>query len=134
MRKLKIGQISPLNLPVPPKKYGGAEKIIYWLCEELHKRGHQVHLFGSGDSKVSCNLLPIIHKSLWTVKQKNSSSYYSVEMAVITKKTRELKLDILHDHLGPASLPLTGLNVPLIHTLHVPFKEKDRIWAYRVLN
>jgi len=135
MKKLRIGQISPMNLPVPPKKYGGTEKIIYWLCQEFHKRGHKVFLFGTGNSKVNCKIIPIIKKGLWEMKKKNSSDYYNVEMAIVAKKARELKLDILHDHLGPASLPLTGLlDIPIIHTLHVPLKEKSRIWAYNKLN
>lgn len=133
MKKLRIGQISPINLPVPPKKYGGTEKIIYWLCQEFHKRGHKVFLFGTGNSKVNCKIIPIVKKGLWEMKQKNSNYYYNVEMAIIAKKVRELKLDILHDHLGPASLPLTGLDIPIIHTLHVPFSDKSRIWAYNKL-
>ncbi len=134
MKKLRIGQISPINLPIPPKKYGGTEKIIYWLCQKLHERGHKVFLFGTGNSKVNCKIIPIVKKGLWEVKQKNSNHYYNVEMAIVTQKARELKLDILHDHLGPASLPLTGLDIPIIHTLHVPFKGKHRIWAYNKLN
>lgn len=135
MKKLRIGQISPINLPIPPKKYGGAEKIIYWLCEELTKKGHEVFLFATGDSKVSCHLCPVIEKSLWTFQHKDSAPYYAYEMAVIARKAKELKLDILHDHLGPWSLTLYGqINIPIIHTLHIPIESKDRIWAYKKLN
>lgn len=135
MKKLRIGQISPINLPVPPKKYGGTEKIIYWLCEELSKRGHEVFLFAAKDSKVNCHLCPIINKSLWTFQPEESSPYYAYEMAVIARRAKELKLNILHDHLGPWSLTLYGqMSIPIIHTLHVPLGSKDRIWAYRELN
>jgi len=133
-RKLRIGQISPINLPVPPKKYGGTEKIVYWLCQEFHKRGHKVFLFGTGNSDVNCKIVPIVEKGLWETKQKKSNHYYNVEMAIVAQKARELKLDILHDHLGPSALPLTGLDIPMIHTLHVPFKGEDRVWAYNRLN
>ncbi|MDP1538936.1 MAG: glycosyltransferase family 4 protein [bacterium] len=134
MRKLRIGQISPLNLPVPPQKYGGTERIIYFLCRELTKRGHEVFLFGTGDSKVDCHLLPILKKGLWGKKVKESAPYYAYEMALVAKKSKELKLDILHDHLGPWALTLYGqTEIPIIHTLHVPFKNKDRIWAYKKL-
>jgi len=133
-KKLKIGQISPLNLPVPPKKYGGTERIVFWLCEELTKMGHEVFLFGTGDSKVSCHLIPSVKKSLWIAKPKEATPYYAYHMAQIAKKTKELKLDILHDHLGPWSLTLYGqVKVPIVHTLHIPFKTKDRIWAYKTL-
>jgi glycosyltransferase involved in cell wall biosynthesis len=134
MKKLRIGQISPLNLPVPPKKYGGTERIIFWLCEEFKKKGHEVFLFGTGDSKVSCRLIPIVKKSLWIARPKESTPYYAFEMAEIAKKTKELKLDVLHDHLGPWSLVLYGqVKIPIVHTLHVPFRTKDRIWAYKTL-
>lgn len=135
MRKLRIGQISPINLPVPPKKYGGTEKIIYSLCEGLKKRGHNVFLFGSKDSKVSCNLEPVIKKSLWLMKAKDASPYYAYYMTYLAKRAKELNLDILHDHLGPWALTLySQLNIPIIHTLHVPFRGKGRIWAYKKLN
>lgn len=136
MKKLRIGQISPLNLPVPPKKYGGTERIIFWLCEELKKMGHEVFLFGTGDSKVPCKLVPIIKKSLWLSKKaKEYISYYALEMAIISKMAKKLKLDILHDHLGPIALTLYNqIKIPIIHTLHVPFQgREDRIFVYKKL-
>jgi len=93
-----------------------------------------VYLFAAGDSKTSAKLVPILKKSLWTFKHKESSPYYAYEMAVIARKAKELKLDVLHDHLGPWSLALYGqTDVPIIHTLHVPIDGKDRIWAYNKL-
>lgn len=136
MRKLRIGQISPLNLPVPPKKYGGTERIIFWLCEELKKLGHEVFLFGTGDSKVSCKIIPIIKKSLWISKKiKEHICYYALEMAIVSKMAKKLKLDILHDHLGPITLTLYGqIKIPIVHTLHVPFQQReDRIFLYEKL-
>ncbi len=135
MKKLRIGQTGPLYFPVPPRKYGGVEKIIYWLCEILAKKGHEVFLFDSKDSKTSAHLIPVIEKSLWRSKPKETSPYFAYEMALIAQKAKELKLDILHDHLGAWAFSLYGqLNIPIVHTLHVPFKGKDRIWAYQKLN
>lgn len=135
LRKLRIGQISPLNLPVPPKKYGGSEVIIDFLCKELTKKGHEVFLFASGDSKENCKIYPVIDKALWVKRTEETAPYYAYEMAYIGRKARELKLDILHDHLGPWALTLYGqTEIPIIHTLHVPFKNQDRVWAYNKLN
>ena len=135
IRKLRIGQISPLNLPIPPRKYGGSEKIIYYLCEELTKKGHKVFLFGPKESKVNCCLIPIVERSLWELQPKESCPYYAYEMAQVAKSVKKLKIDVLHDHLGPWSLTLYGqVKVPIIHTLHIPFKNKDRIWGYKKLN
>jgi hypothetical protein len=44
MKKLKIAQVAPLWFPIPPKKYGGTEKIVFYLCEELKKLGHDITL------------------------------------------------------------------------------------------
>ena len=133
---MKIGQISPLNLPIPPKKYGGTERIIFWLCEELKKMGHKVFLFASKDSKVSCKLIPIVKRALWESSEiKEQAPYYALEMAKVAKLSKKLKFDILHDHLGPWSLTLYGqVKIPILHTLHVPFQQReDRIFAYKEL-
>jgi len=137
MQKLKIGQIAPLNLPVPPKKYGGSEKIIDFLCQGLTKKGHQVFLFGTGDSNVPCPVIEVVNKGLWSEKHhKESGPYYGYQMAMVAQKAQELKLDIIHDHLGPVSLALYShqLKNKIIHTLHIPLHSQDRIWAYQKLN
>src|SRR3989339_1466832 len=100
MRKLKIGQIAPINLPIPPMKYGGTERIIYSLCEELTERGHSVTLFAAGDSKTSAHLCPLIKKSLWTSHFQEATPYFAYGMATIARKAQEQRLDILHDHIG----------------------------------
>jgi glycosyltransferase involved in cell wall biosynthesis len=134
MKKLRIGQIAPLNVPIPPKKYGGTERIIDALCRGLSKRGHKVFLFAAADAKTGGKLIPIIPKSLWTNEIRETTPYYAYEMNVILQKSPGLKLDILHDHLGPSSLALYGgLNIPIVHTLHVPMNE-HRAWAYQKLN
>jgi hypothetical protein len=55
---LKIAQIAPLMESVPPKLYGGTERIVSYLTEELVRLGHEVTLFASGDSVTAANLIP----------------------------------------------------------------------------
>ena len=55
---MKIAQIAPLFESVPPKRYGGTERIVSYLTEELVRRGHEVTLFASGDSTTSAELVP----------------------------------------------------------------------------
>lgn len=57
---MKIAQITSVYLSVPPKTYGGTERVVYHLCQELTRRGHHVELFASGDSKVDCTLHAVI--------------------------------------------------------------------------
>lgn len=131
--KLRIGQISPLNIAIPPQKYGGTERVIYHLCEELPKRGHEVFLFGTKEDKTSARLLPMLPKGLWSLPATSEKTpYYTYAMSKIAQEARRLKLDILHDHLGPMSLSLHGMadSVPIIHTLHVP-TNADRADIYK---
>ena len=61
---MRIAQIAPLAEAVPPKLYGGTERVVFWLTEELVEMGHEVTLFASGDSVTSANLEPISPKAL----------------------------------------------------------------------
>ena len=135
MRKLRIGQIAPLNVPIPPKKYGGVERIVDTLCRGLSENGHKIFLFAAADAKTTKGqIIPITPKSLCTNEIREATPYYSYGMAVVAKEARRLKLDIIHDHVGPFSLALYGcLNIPIIHTLHVPMNI-HRAWAYQKLN
>ena len=134
MKKLRIGQIAPLNVPIPPKKYGGTERIIDALCRGFSKRGHKIFLFSAGDAETCGKIIPITKKGIWSKEFKETTPYYSYEMAVVAKEASRFKLDILHDHLGPFSLSLYGcLKIPILHTLHVPLNE-SRAWAYKKLN
>ena len=54
---MKIAQVSPLYESVPPKLYGGTERVVHWLVEELVRQGHEVTLFASGDSVTSARLV-----------------------------------------------------------------------------
>ena len=55
---MRIAQIAPLAESVPPKLYGGTERVIAWLVDELIELGHQVTLFASGDSKTRARFSP----------------------------------------------------------------------------
>lgn len=57
---MKIAQIAPLIESVPPRLYGGTERIVSYLTEELVEMGHEVTLFASGDSLTSANLVPCV--------------------------------------------------------------------------
>ena len=57
-RRLRIAQVAPLYESVPPRLYGGTERIVSYLTEELVAEGHDVTLFASGDSQTSARLVP----------------------------------------------------------------------------
>lgn len=62
---MKIAQISSIYLSIPPKTHGGTERVVFDLCQHLTKRGHQVELFASGDSKVEKSPKTVFLKHIW---------------------------------------------------------------------
>ncbi len=61
---MRIAQIAPLFEALPPKYYGGTERVVSWLTEELVKMGHEVTLFASGDSQTSARLIPCVPRAI----------------------------------------------------------------------
>ena len=115
---MRIAQISPLTEAVPPKLYGGTERVISWLTDELVNLGHDVSLFASGDSVTSAKLEPMWPRALrldGSVRDPNA-----LHMAMIERVCRRAdEFDILHFHLDyyPFSL-MSRLGIPFVTTLH----------------
>jgi len=115
---MRIAQISPLTEAVPPKLYGGTERVISWLTEELVSLGHDVTLFASGDSVTSATLAPIWPRALrldGSVRDPNSLHMMMIEQVY----RRAEEFDILHFHLDyyPFSL-MARQRIPFVTTLH----------------
>ena len=62
---MRIAQVAPLYESVPPKLYGGTERVVSHLTEELVRLGHDVTLFASGDSETEARLVPACDRALW---------------------------------------------------------------------
>lgn len=122
-RRLKIAQIAPLVESVPPQKYGGTERVISVLTEELVRRGHDVTLFASGDSVTSARLRSVYPRSLRSAgvtddRQKNGLSFLNIGLAY----EHADDFDIIHDHCGVFSLPTANVcSTPVVCTLHGAF-------------
>jgi glycosyltransferase involved in cell wall biosynthesis len=115
---LRIAQLAPLAESVPPRLYGGTERVVSWLTEELVRRGHKVTLFATGDSRTSGNLVPVWPKALrLTRPHADPMAALSVALEVVARHAAEF--DVLHCHWDWVHLPLlTRLGVPFITTLH----------------
>lgn len=133
MKKLKIAQISPIWYPVPPSKYGGIERVVYYLTEGLVKLGHKVTLFGSGDSKTSANLLFWRKKHL--AKDKISWQDFFLEMEHLAFSFSKGKnFDILHSHIGPKSFFfLNFIKKPILWTFHNPLKPEPKTSLWEIM-
>ncbi|NPU66801.1 glycosyltransferase family 4 protein [Bradyrhizobium sp. 83012] len=117
---MRIAQVAPLTEAVPPKLYGGTERVVHWLTEELVALGHDVTLFASGDSQTSAKLSPTWPKALrldGSVRDPNA--LHMVMLESVRQKCDDEEFDILHFHLDyyPFSL-FHRQPTPFLTTLH----------------
>jgi len=123
---MRIAMLAPFEESVPPKKYGGVELVIYNLIVELVKMGHDVTLFGTGDSDVPCKVEAIFPKAIRTTPpydtdQQARESVKWVGIGRMIEKLEKEKFDIVHNHNGWRLLALGNLmRQPLVTTLHGP--------------
>lgn len=115
---MRIAQVSPLLESVPPRGYGGTERVVYYLTEELVRLGHQVTLFASGDSHSSARLIPITHRSLRSDTQCHDRS---VHYTLMLEKIRQMvhEFDVVHFHIDHRHFTISrALKLPQLTTLH----------------
>jgi glycosyltransferase involved in cell wall biosynthesis len=115
---MRIAQIAPLTEAIPPKLYGGTERVVSWLTEELIALGHEVTLFASGDSITSAQLEPIWPRALrldGSVRDPNALHMLMLERVY----RRADDFELLHFHLDyyPFSL-FSRQSIPFVTTLH----------------
>jgi len=127
-RKLKIGIIAPIEESIPPERYGGTELIVYHLVEGLIKKGHQVTLFASGDSKTSARLISPFPKCLRKAGEEINhevARLFSLFQAI----QHQEEFDIIHNHAGWRFLPFAhSLKTKTVHTYHTYFFERTRFF------
>ncbi len=114
---MKIAQIAPLVESVPPTLYGGTERVVSWLTEELVAGGHDVTLFASGDSRTRARLEPIVPRALRLDGIHNSTPYNIIMLDRVAARSHEF--DVLHFHIDFFHYPLfRGLAHKTLTTLH----------------
>jgi glycosyltransferase involved in cell wall biosynthesis len=101
---MKIAQIAPLVESVPPSLYGGTERVVSWLTEELVRQGHDVTLFASGDSRTSARLEAIVPQGLRLKGVHNSLPYNFIMLDKVAARQHEF--DVLHFHIDFFHYPL----------------------------
>lgn len=119
--KLKIAQIAPIWYRIPPKEYGGTERVVSALTEELVKKGHDVTLFATGDSITSAKLSSVYPKGLnESGLNKNLLKANAITMRHVGNSYKmQNEFDIIHDHLGFLNLPAANFSkTPVVITLH----------------
>ncbi len=102
---MRIAQVAPLYESVPPKHYGGTERVVHWITERLVELGHEVTLFASGDSVSGARLFSPVRRSLRTDKQvADSLAPHFILMEMVEKEAPDF--DVIHSHIDYLYYPL----------------------------
>jgi glycosyltransferase involved in cell wall biosynthesis len=128
---MKIAQVAPLFESVPPVGYGGTERVVSWLTEELVRQGHDVTLFASGDSRTTAKLIPGSASSLRsTAGCKDALAHHTVMLEKVRKHRGDF--DVIHFHTDYLQFPLCReWQVASLTTLHGRLDLPDLVPVYR---
>jgi glycosyltransferase involved in cell wall biosynthesis len=115
---MRIAQIAPLAESVPPQFYGGTERVVAWLVDELVELGHEVTLFASGDSRTRGKLHPVWPRALRLGRP--TADPMAASAALLEAMSRHGRdFDVVHAHIDWMHLPLLSrLKVPFLTTMH----------------
>ena len=114
---MRIAQVAPLHESVPPKLYGGTERVVHYLTEELVKMGHEVTLFASRDSETSARLVPCCECALRLGGVKDRLAPHILQLERVAQMADQF--DVIHFHVDHVHFPLMRrLGVPHVTTLH----------------
>src|SRR5947209_6291761 len=117
-KSMRIAQVAPLAESVPPKLYGGTERVVAWLVDELVELGHDVTLFASGDSSTRAKLVPVLPRALRLDRPR--SDPIAAQAALLEAiAARATDFDVIHSHIDWLHLPLLSrLGTRFLTTLH----------------
>ena len=131
---MRIAQVAPLYESVPPKLYGGTERIVSYLTEELVAQGHEVTLFASGDSLTKANLVPICPTALRLNPECIDPLAHHLLMLQSVLSRRD-DFDIIHFHVDYLHFPLSrSVEWTTLTTLHGRLDIPDLAPLYRVFS
>jgi glycosyltransferase involved in cell wall biosynthesis len=115
---MRIAQVAPLYESVPPKLYGGTERVVSYLTEELVRLGHDVTLFASGDSETNARLVPACSRALWRDPNCREALPHHVRLVELVFREAR-KFDVIHFHCDYLHFPFLRLQpTPGVTTLH----------------
>jgi glycosyltransferase involved in cell wall biosynthesis len=126
---MRIAIVAPLAESVPPKLYGGTERVVSWLTEELVRQGHNVTLFASGDSETKAELVPCAPRGLRLGGMRDQLAFHLVMLREVHRRAAEF--DIIHFHIDLLQYPLfESMYGKCLTTLHGRLDLPDLISYY----
>ncbi|PYX95386.1 MAG: glycosyl transferase [Acidobacteria bacterium] len=129
---MRIAQVAPLYESVPPKLYGGTERVVSYLTEELVRQGHEITLFASGDSMTSAKLVPACPEALRL--NKTAIDHFAHHLVMLERVfARKQDFDIVHFHVDYLHYPLSRRErLVNLTTLHGRLDIPDLVPVYKV--
>jgi glycosyltransferase involved in cell wall biosynthesis len=122
---MRIAQVAPLYESVPPKLYGGTERVVSFLTEELVRLGHEVTLFASGDSQTAAKLVPGCTKALWRDKSCHQTLPHDVRLMELVFRDVS-RFDLIHFHIDCLHFPMLRRHpCPNLTTMHGQLHAQD---------
>jgi glycosyltransferase involved in cell wall biosynthesis len=131
---VRIAQVSPLYESVPPQAYGGTERVVSFLTEELVRQGHDVTLFASGDSQTAARLVPMTPHALRLGQSDDALAHHVLMIDRVARVGRQF--DVVHFHIDYVHFPLSRrerythlttlhgrLDIPDLQPLYDEFRE-----------
>ncbi|OLC52883.1 MAG: hypothetical protein AUH85_15585 [Chloroflexi bacterium 13_1_40CM_4_68_4] len=116
---MHIGLLAPPLESVPPRRYGGTERVVAWLADALIGRKHDVTVFASGDSTIDARVVPIVERALWRDPRFSGDLLPFWSLVVGRAYSQAGGLDIMHNHLDYFAFPAARLApLPTVTTLH----------------
>ncbi len=130
---MRIAQVAPPFQSVPPVGYGGTERVVSLLIEELVRRGHEVTLFASGDSETKARLIPTVDTALWREPEVHDPPvYWRVTLGEAYRHAAAGEFDVVHSHLDFLAFPCAALvATPTVTSLHgrLDLPDLPRVYA-----
>lgn len=127
---MRIAQVVPLQVAVPPHAYGGTERVVHNLTEALVKLGHDVTLFASGDSRTSARLVAGVDRAIAFDRNVDAAAYHIAMLKDVYRQAHAF--DVIHSHLDYLTFPFLGMtSTPTVLTLHGRLDASESVRVYR---
>ena len=129
---MRIAQVAPLFESVPPRLYGGTERVVSHLTEALVRRGHDVTLFASGDSRTTATLVPVVERATRFGADSHDllTAAFARQMGMVFSRASDF--DMIHCHVDYLAFPFSVLaRTPTVHTIHGRLDLPQLVPIYR---
>ena len=124
---MRMAMVAPVWIPIPPRGYGGIERVLALLVDALARQGHEVTLFAAGPRRTAARQVTYLEEA--PTRHMGETLYDAFHVGQAYRDIAASEYDVVHDHagfLGPAFASL--IPQPVVHTLHGPFTEETRMF------